>query len=177
MGKFYLIQRGSFEEDLSKKFYGLTGMHGLVDLDYMGNAEFEFNAIQHAYRRIMHHMESNAYDYYICEDIKDVNGNPFILFCKKEQYENIKEELKAYIENPYRLKSFFPIKKHITGDKTSTNFFWCIDRTDTGDWMGWFFDEDKTDTFKNVINSDYSEWWLAKSQRERNKEYNSSLSW
>jgi hypothetical protein len=176
MNKFWLIQRGSFEEDLSKNFYGLTGMHGLVELDYMGSAEFEFNAIPHAYRRILHHMESNSYDYYVCEDIKDANGDPFILFCKKEQYENIKEELKSYIEKPYRLKSFFPIKDHITGEKTSTDFFWCIDRRDTGDWIGWF-GESKLNTFKEVINNDYTEWWLAKSQRERNEEYSSSLNW
>lgn len=38
---FKLIQRGSFRE-LDKEFTSLIGRDGLIDLDYMGSAEFEW---------------------------------------------------------------------------------------------------------------------------------------
>lgn len=174
MAKFYLIQRGSFNKDLSKEFDALTGETGLIDLDYMGYAEFEFGAIPHAYRRIMHNR--GKYDYHILHDIKDHKGQPFVIFCETEHVEQIKEELKRYIENPYRLKSFCCIRNHISGEETSTDFFWNIDINDIGDWMGWF-GEDKLDVFKKTFDKDYNEWWMKKSEDEREKEYKSSLSW
>ena len=55
--KFYLIQRGKFNKDGN----GLTGRDGVVDLDYMGSAEFEFGAIPRSFRRIMHDFDSYVY--------------------------------------------------------------------------------------------------------------------
>ena len=145
-----------------------------IDLDYMGNAEFEFGAIPHSYRRILWNREK--YDYHIFHDIKDHKGQPFVIFCKTEHAEQIKDELKRYIENPYRLKSFSDIKCHITGTETKTDFFWNIDRNEIGDWMGWF-GEDKLEIFKKILDKDYNEWWMKKSEDQREIEYNSSLNW
>ena len=50
MAKFYLIQRGTFKTTGEK----LTGTNGVVNLDYMGSAEFEWGAIPKAYRRLLY---------------------------------------------------------------------------------------------------------------------------
>lgn len=174
---FRLIQRGSFR-DLEKEYNTLTGNDGLIDLDYMGYAEFEWDAIPNAYKRIMG--EYDKYDYHQCDDIKDYKRNPLILFCKSEFLDAIKKELKKYIEKPYPLKSYSTIRYHINGSEDEynlkKNFFWCIDMTNTGNWMGWFGTE-KTPIFKNAIESDYHEWWMKKPEDVREKEYNNSFDW
>lgn len=88
---FWLIQRGSFR-DLKKEYKGLTGSDGLVDLDYMGSAEFERDAIPRAYRRIMGNRDKYIFHY--CTDIKDYRGKIFVIFCKKECAEKIEMEMK-----------------------------------------------------------------------------------
>ena len=59
---FYLIQRGKF----NRYGEGLTGKAGVIDLDYMGSAEFEFGAIPRSFRRIMHNFENYDFRMYFC---------------------------------------------------------------------------------------------------------------
>lgn len=172
---FWLIQRGSFR-DLKKEYDGLTGRNGLVDLDYMGSSEFEWGAIPHAYRRIMGDREEYIFHY--CHDIKDHRGKILVIFCKKEHAEKIEAEMKRYIKEHYRLKEFSTIHGHLEGDEWAIkrDFFWCIDMSETGDWIGWF-GMDKLTPFKNMLDKDYREWWMKKTEEERDKEYRESFIW
>jgi hypothetical protein len=168
---FWLIQRGSFN-NLKKEYKGLTGREGLIDLDYMGSSEFEWGAIPKAYRRIKG--EFNQYIYHYIHDVKDYKGKILIVFCRKDKAKSIEAEIKKYINNKYRLKEYSTLKEQISGDGSEymlkKDFFWNIDGDNTGDWMG-FFGMDKLTPFKTAITNDYNNWWLAKSEDERLKEF------
>lgn len=173
---FWLIQRGTFN-DLSKEYNGLTGRDELIRLDYMGSAEFEFGAIPHAYRRIMG--VRKKYIIHKCNDIKDYRGENLYIFCNEDCAEKIESELKRYIEKRYRLQEYSTIHGHLDGKDEfllKHDFFWCIDQSEIGDWMGWFGNE-KTAPFLKIFDKDYNEWWMKKTEEQRLKEYNQSFGW
>ena len=176
MYKFWLIQRGFFEE----KGKYLTGDEGLVTLNYMGSAEFEFGAIPKAFRRLMYHFLD--YDVFHTSFFTP-DGEELLVFCNKKKSEDIIKAIKYFIENPYHLKEFSQLER-VTKDKKEektshyyTNFWWCIDdnRRYCGDWMA--FLSPKKELFVNAITNDYNDWWLKKTKKEREEEYHKSLRW
>lgn len=167
MAKFWLIQRGKF--NTLKEYGNLTGEEGegLIDLDYMGYAEFEWNAIPCAFRRIMQNREDYIFHY--CNDIKDHKGKIMVIFCNKNHAATIEAEMKRYIEKGYPLKSFSSIRDCIEGD-SRTDAFWCIDKSEIGDWIAWF-GMNKVTPVKRTIDRCYTEWWLPKPEYERERTY------
>ena len=95
---FWLIQRGTFN-DLKGEYDNIAGSrsNALIDLDYMGYAEFEWDAIPCACRRIMQNKEQYIFHY--CNDIKDSNGKIMVVYCKRQHAEAIEAELKKYISS------------------------------------------------------------------------------
>lgn len=168
---FWLIQRGTFNT-LNKEYNNITGERdeGLIDLDYMGYAEFEWNAIPRAFRRIMQQKEDYIFHY--CNDIKDANGKIMVIYCNNKNAEAIEAEMKRYIGKRYPLKGFCNIHEHIRhkeyADKPEA--FWCIDKNETGDWIAWF-GMNKVTPVKNTIDRVYTNWWLPKSEEEREDNY------
>lgn len=185
---FWLIQRGKFR-DLSKAtaLFGTKEIH-LINGDYMGSAEFEWGAIPKAYRRIM-----GQYDKYKLHitDLKTVSGVPLYLFCEDENYELILAEIKLYLEKEYRLKEWTNLHAHFretSGPASSydkhrleTNFWWCIDRYyqneqgRIGDWMAFLGAADREKAFLRCIENDYRNWWMEKSEEEREEEFKKSF--
>ena len=168
---FYLIQRGEFNQDGE----GLTGKTGVIDLDYMGSAEFEFGAIPKSFRRIMH--DFNNY-IYTPTGIYTKENNELILFSNQGLTDEILEGLNFFINNPYHLKAYSELEKipnssiKDTGfNKLRTNFWWCIEFNK--DWMAFLNFNRKL--FEKGINNDYNNWWLKKSEEEREQEYVKSL--
>jgi len=169
--KFYLIQRGCFNNDGDS----LTGNTGVVNLDYMGSIEFELGAIPKSYRRIMH--DFNDY-IYVPTGIHTIENNELILFSNKVLANEILDSLSSFIYNPYKLKEYSELEKipdsslNDTGfDRLKTNFWWCIDINK--DWMAFLNSNRKL--FEKGINNDYNDWWLKKTEDEREQEYTKSL--
>lgn len=190
MNKFYLIQRGSFNKDFKSatEFFGGRSSH-LINGDYMGSAEFEWGAIPKAYRRIMYNF--NKYSLHIT-DLVTVRGVPFCLFCNDMYYEEILNEIKEFIEKPYRLKEHSNLDAHFSEVKHShdfnywkyklkTNFWWCIDIATEqhlfGDWIAFIGATDRQKAFSNIIRKDYDTWWMDLSEEERKHQYQNSISW
>ena len=187
MKKFWLIQRGSFRDlNSATKFLGRSSEH-LIDPDYMGAAEFEWGAIPRAYRRIMGQYEK--YSLHVT-DLVTTGGVPSCLFCMDSKYEQILTEIKSYLDKPYHLKEWTNMEAHFTksvsdietrfySHKLRTNFWWCIDKSrkdeDIGDWIAFTGAADRQNAFMRVINSDYTNWWLKKSEKEREDEFMESL--
>ena len=120
--KFYLIQRGKFNKDGN----GLTGRDGVVDLDYMGSAEFEFGAIPRSFRRIMHDFDSYVYT---STGIYTKENNELILFSNQELSNEILEGLASFINNPYHLKEYSDLEKisRIANLAGCCNLTVCVD--------------------------------------------------
>lgn len=169
--RFYYIQRGQFNSDGE----GLTGRNGVVDLDYMGSAEFEFGAIPRSFRRIMHDFDNYIYS---PTGIYTKENDELVLFSNQESAAEVVEGLVSFINNPYHLKEYSELEKipnssiKDTGyEKLRTNFWWCIEFNK--DWMA--FLNSNRPLFEKGINNDYNNWWLQKTEEEREKEYVKSL--
>ena len=194
--RFCMIQRGKFRNniDSATEFVGGSDHH-LIALDYMGSAEFEWGAIPKAYRRIM-----GQYDQYSLHvtDLVTTGGVPFCVFCKNDHYDKILEAIKLYLKEGYRLKESTNMQVHFTEPKSDwdkkhgkfklqTNFWWCIDVVKpnadinnpcervVGDWIAFIGATDRQHCFTRVINTEYNEWWLRKTDDERKKEYDCSF--
>lgn len=176
MAKFWLIQRGTFGK--TGKF--LTGEDGIVSLHYMGSSEFEWGAIPKAFRRLMYHF--SEYEVFHT-GIYTPENDELMVFCKKSCATEIIQSIRQYIEEPYRLKEHSELEKvpkakkeDTSYDRRRSNFWWCIDiKSSYGDWMA--FLQPQMDLFKKAIKNDYQDWWLTKSPKEREEEYQNSLRW
>ena len=170
--KFYLIQRGQFNEEGNS----LTGRDGVVTLDYMGAFEFEMGAIPKSFRRIMHDFDNYVYT---PTGIYTKDNDELILFSHRDLSKEIVDGLVLFINNPYHLKEYSrleQIPKSSVNDtenqKLKTNFWWCIEINK--DWMA-FLNSNRI-LFENAINNDYNDWWLEKPKETREEEYVKSLS-
>lgn len=191
--KFWLIQRGKFN-DLAKatKFLGGSQEH-LIDPDYMGAAEFEWGAIPKAYRRIMGQFDK--YSLHVT-DLVTIGGVPFCLYCRDDRYAEIIEAIKLYLKEDYQLKEWTNMHAHFTepaGEwekdhrkwQLQTNFWWCIDATPikcehewdnpVGDWIAFTGAADRQNAFKRVIQSDYDNWWSKKTPEDQTEEFNKAF--
>ena len=190
--KFYLVQRGIINKDLSKVKSFLNGRpDALVDPEYMGSAEFEWGAIPRAYFRMQH--ELDKYSLHIT-DLKTLTGVPFVIFCRDEFYEEVLESIKQYIENPWRTKEWTNLEDQFkkptsTWDKPftiHTNFWWCIDKNDpadhtgtydshVGDWIAFTGATDRQHKFMEIINEDHKshdDMWSKLTDQERKDKIN-----
>lgn len=175
MAKFRLIQRETFLEQ-GKYLIG-SNEDGIVELDYMSSAEFEWGAIPKAYRRMMY----NFSEYEVFHTgIYTPENDELMVFCKKECKEEILQSIREFIEKPYHLKQFSELEKVPKVKKDEflgrrSNFWWCIDIKPHGDWMA--FLEPQLNLFMEAIKNEYNDWWLKKKKREREKEYKEALRW
>ena len=192
--KFWLIQRGKFN-DLAKatKFLGGSQEH-LIDPDYMGAAEFEWGAIPKAYRRIMGQFDK--YSLHVT-DLVTIGGVPFCLYCRDDHYNEILEAIKVYLKEHYQLKEWSNMHAHFepipTGEwsrkhhkyELQTNFWWCIDVSPieckcewdnpVGDWIAFTGASDRQNAFKRVIQNDYDNWWSKKTPENQAEEFNKAF--
>lgn len=98
--KSFLKTRQELETFREKGKY-LTGLNGVVALDYIGSKEFEFGATQKAFRRLMYHFsEYEVFNTGIYTPEKD----ELMVFCKKSCSKEILQSISQYIEKPYQLK-------------------------------------------------------------------------
>lgn len=135
MKRPYLIQRGSF-----KKISGpATGFDMLVNLDYMGSAEFEFGNIPNSMKRICERIEHiqmidtgfSSFDhldlYVICvNDVKDLLQN-YVEFLVTDHI-----HLKERTNLKESINGIDSIGRHVRFDPyIRTMFWWDIEN----DWM------------------------------------------
>ena len=169
--KFYLIQRGKFNKNGNE----LKGIDGIVDLDCMGAAQFEFGAVPRSYRRIMHDFDKYVYS---STGIYTKDNNELILFSNQASSNEIVDGLISFINNPYHLKEYSELEKIPTSSMNDTgpnklrkDFWWCIEFNK--DWMA--FLNSNREIFENGINYDYQNWWMQKPEEVRHQEYVKSL--
>lgn len=172
--KLYLIQRGYRKNP--DDFTGLTGRNGLISLDYMGSAEFEWGAIPKAYRRIMGDYKNFIF---IKTKLVNVNNCPLWLYCHKDKVADVEQCIQDYINSPYGMKEFSNLEDHFSSEtlkhsvderrfELKTNFWWDIQQGH--DWMAFIGAEDVMSQYKSAISADYNNWWLEKSEEERDRE-------
>ena len=167
----YLIQRGYRKN--SDDFTGLTGPNGLIELDYMGAAEFEWGTIPASYRRIM-----GEYENYVFHKTKliNVNGCPLWLYCHKDKATEVERCISEYVKSWYKTKEFTNLDSHFSPEtvkhsigqrkfELKTNFWWDVEKYH--DWMAFIGADDIMVMFKKAISTDYTDWWMQKPEEQR----------
>jgi len=168
----YIVQRGTFQKfDLANTHQFITGTDGLIDLDYMGAAEYEFGAVPYSMRHIMDKFEDYSLN---ASNIKSFHGLPLYIFCRKDLYESIVKEIQFFIDynDPhsiayYQLHEFISLPKHVYPYyaepshakfySSRDDFWWDL----KNDFMFFFGDTNRRKAFMNAINCDYNEWWIG----------------
>ena len=176
MAHFWLIQRGRFATDKPVKTLFIDQN---IRYDYMGSAEFEWGALPKSYRRIMYNFNKYVT---INTGIYSPEGDELILFCNKEHSNQIRQMVVDFISAPYALKEYSELEKFPTarlGDTSRngrrTDFWWCIDIKQYGDWMA--CPASKINTLVETLTKDHTNWWMCLSGVIRDKEYKKSLYW
>lgn len=173
MSRFYLVQRATWNKDATREnasFLRFTGRDGLIDLDYMGSAEFEWGTIPKAYRRVLAEFDR----YHLTRTgMRNKNGVPLWVYCREDRKAETIESIKEYIESPWRLKEWIHLQDQFKGKNTlfgapSDNFWWAVEQGI--DWMAFFGETDRAEIFTTMMNARYQDWWLEKPEKEREEE-------
>lgn len=137
--KSYLIQRGKFEDRDYKK-----GLDSIVELDYMGAAEFEFGALPKSLANIR-----NRIQYYIYFDIS-IGTNVVTVFCYKDKKDEIRDYLNLLADGKMTLHERSDFDNWIHPSKyyqSKINFWWDIEN----DLMFWKHNPEFELKFKSII--------------------------
>jgi len=136
----YLIQRATFRK--SEK----SGIDSLLEFDYMGSAEFEFDALPKSLKAIR--KEVNEYEKITFQ----IKGMSIEVFCKSEDRIAVFDFINGLAVNKYRLKEYsgfdnytgsFPVKSYMR----RVDFWWDIENN----FMFWKSNEDFTKEFMERI--------------------------
>lgn len=175
----YLIQRGTIKPEIVKEYLNipeedrfsrfhrpLTGREGIISLDYMGSAEFEFGAIPASFARIM----SNYKEYAIFKSrLRTKNGVIVWVYCPRFKHDVVETWLERVAE-----KDILHLKEYIgfldalnvqpgTERVCDDNFWWDIEN----DIMFWIGMEDYANAVLATISNDYYNWWTEMPQDTR----------
>lgn len=117
----YLIQTGKIKP-ITKP--AIVGIDSLVDLHYMGSAEFEFGALPQSLHRVVNHLDTYEI---VKTGIVNFENAQLFLICKPTDA----EELTAILltlrdEKPYRLKENIGLDANLSG-KEKADSYWFFD--------------------------------------------------
>ena len=141
MNSPYLVQRAKFKKDVSEN----TGIDSILNLDYMGSAEFEFGSLPKSLKEMCGKITQLKVT--MVKDVTNYKGQRLCLICSDDQVEDITKFFKAESgrNSPYRLKEYSGIAEAISGidsrgksieedDYYTCQFWWDIDNH----WMAAF---------------------------------------
>lgn len=118
----YLIQRGKFKSVKGP----VTGIDMLIDLDYMGSAEFEFGALLKSLKKMC--KEADLFEVYPTGFCRIDKLGLFII-CKSVDKDTVMGYIEKLTLNMYRLKeiSYLPEALVPERDYQRFDFWWDID--------------------------------------------------
>lgn len=133
----WLIQTGKFKDNIRK----ITGRKSIIDLNYMGSAEFGWGALPSSTERMLTNIE--FYDIFTFPEYKNINNEELMIYAPKMFKEHISKivhgltdgSLTKYLQEPCYLQ------RYLEGNKKAyekVNFWWDIEND-----FYIFFGEDK----------------------------------
>lgn len=81
--KCWLVQSGVFKDNIKE----LTNLESIIDLNYMGSANFEFGALPQSLRRMLTNIE--FYDVFAFPEYKNIQGESLMVYAPKMFIEHI----------------------------------------------------------------------------------------
>lgn len=137
----WLIQRAKFRDSDRK------GINGIISLDYMGSAEFEFGSVFQSLNRIR--SEFSKYEYFSWT-WAFATDRPITIFCKTQDKEEVKTVLVELVHGRLRLKEWCDLKDYLdpgSRSHNSSDLWWDI----VNNFMFWKQDREFETKFKEAI--------------------------
>ena len=138
----YLIQRAKFKNPIEANEIGIDR---IIQLDYMGSAEFEFGALPKSLKRIRANADNYTHFRYAFS-----TGKVVTVFCKKEDRKKMGEILENLVAKKIRLKEFCDLDNYVNDEVAvfrNNDFWWDI----LNDFMFWKFNIEFHTEFKISI--------------------------
>ena len=80
--RVHLVQSGHFKEDIDSINHGdIKSIDDIVDLYYMGSAEFQFGSLPRSLRRMT--INKDYYSVFVFEEYKDRSGNSLKVYAPR----------------------------------------------------------------------------------------------
>lgn len=119
----WLIQRGRFRKVPNED---IVGVDSLLCFDIMGSSDFEWGALPASLRRMV--TKFKVYDFFIVDQVKDMNGQPMIVYCKKTEKQEIFEAAVHLSQNGDGYKEYCDMVDYINSGKGihGNDFWWDI---------------------------------------------------
>lgn len=117
-----LVQSGKFKDDIEE----ITGRKSIVDLNYMGSAEFEWGALPQSTQRMLTNID--FYDIFTFPQYVNAQGEPLMIYAPKmfiEHISGIVDEL-ATGKN-YHLQERCTLPAYLKGERSYEDFWWDIE--------------------------------------------------
>lgn len=132
------MQRAKFANNSNGK-----GIDSVLNFDYMGSAEFEFDALPQSLKRIRNEIS----DYHQYEFT--LNGKKVNVFCNNKNYTEIYNMIKDLADDKYRLKEYCDFRHFIyfSPHMLKSDFWWDIEN----DYMFWKFNPEFNTKFEKLI--------------------------
>ncbi len=124
MGPIYLVQRGWVE-----RREGHKGLDGVIRLDYMGAAEFEWGALPGSLKAIRENAAA-----YVTKDtgLKAKNGRSLMVLCPTKDFDALRSFLERNSEKATdRLKEWLGLPEGLRCEDRAPDFWWDV----TNHWM------------------------------------------
>lgn len=138
----WLIQRAKFNDS------DREGIDGIIRLDYMGSAEFEFGAVPQSLKRIRTAIEQYVFFTWAH---KFAPNKPVTVFCKKEDQNEVKDILIQLAKGELRLKEFCDLTDYVMPKSRASfpnsHLWWDI----VNDFMFWKQNTEFETKFKEAI--------------------------
>ncbi len=137
----YFVQRGTFKENIEK----FNTISDLIDLHYMGSAEFEWGALPNSTIRML--VNIDFYDLFTFPEYVNPNGDELKVYAPKMFIDHIKDIVDNLATNSIRLEEYCGLAEHLKGEKNfySPDFWWDIDND-----FYIFFGKEKADMILEV---------------------------
>lgn len=123
----YLVARAKIEDRNFK-----SGIDSIINIDYMGAAEYEFGAIPKSLDRIRESLSKYVKTQYKFKGTEI----ELTVFCKSDDVQYIEDFLEGLASRKYHTKCYSNIPELINPDPKwpiNTKFWWDIEN----DWMYW----------------------------------------
>lgn len=105
----YLIQRMKFKKNPAKN----CSFGGLLQMDYMGSAEFEFGALPKSLRVIRDNI--GRYEIIVVEDVANKNSENLCFISPENIIDQYRPHIISMVEGKWRGKECLKLRPHITG--------------------------------------------------------------
>lgn len=121
-----LVQSAHFKPTINKQTE-IKSITDIISLNYMGYAEFAFDALPNSFKRIV--LNQDFYKIFIFSEYQDKNGNPLKVYAPEISLINVKNIVERLTKSGYRLKSYCTLNDYLKNNRAELkdNFWWDIE--------------------------------------------------